>query len=405
MAGRGAGALILSVAIGGVSLPAAAQTPDTHAYSHEPRLAVGGELSVVVSPREDEGFFNDTDYDINRLRSARLRLFGEWHVASQLSIVGEIRSDNGTRLITPTAYVRWRPRAAGRLVIQAGRIPPVFGAFSRRPYGRDNLTIGQPLAYQYLTSLRPDALPATTDDLLQMRGRGWEPSFPIGSTDVRAGIPLVSVATWDTGVEATWHRGPIEIAGALSRGSPAVPVVRETNGGVSVSGRVAIVGPAGLTAGLSAARGQWLNDSVLDLVSARGRTFAQSVIGVDGEFGSGPWLLRGEWVHAGFELPLLDAGLAARITARAAFVEARYRLHPRWQVSARADRLDFGTILGTSIASAPTPWDAPVTRLEGVLGFRATRALEVRAGWQQNWRDGGRVRRLGLPAVSVLYWF
>jgi len=36
----------------------------------------------------------------------------------------------------------------------------VIGAFARQAYGRDNLVIGTPLAYQYLTSLRPDALPA-----------------------------------------------------------------------------------------------------------------------------------------------------------------------------------------------------------------------------------------------------
>jgi hypothetical protein len=406
MAGRGGGALALGVMMGLLPLVAAAQTSEPHLYSHEPRLAAGGEISVIASPREDDGFFNNTDYDVNGLRAARLRLFAEWRATSRLSVVGEIRSDNGTRQITPAAYVRWRPRADGNLVVQAGRIPPVFGAFSRHPYGRDNLTLGQPLAYQYLTSLRPDAVPATTDDLLQMRGRGWEPNFPVGSTEVRGGIPLVSVATWDTGVEALWQRGPIELAAALTRGASAVPVVRETNGGVSVSGRVAFLGPAGLTVGVSGARGRWLDDSVLDLTPlGRSQPATQSVLGADAEFGSGPWLVRGEWMRTVFELPVAAAAVTARLTARAAFAESRYRLHPRWQVAARVDRLDFGTILGTSITSVPTPWDAPVTRVEGVLGFRATRALEVRAGWQQNWRDGGRVRRLGLPAVSVLYWF
>jgi hypothetical protein len=145
---------------------------------------------------------------------------------------------------------------------------------------------------------------------------------------------------------------------------------------------------------------------VLDLTAlGRSQPSTQSVVGADVEFGSGPWLIRGEWVRTVFELPVAADGSTARLTARSVFAESRYRLHPRWQVAARVDRLSFGTILGTSIASVPTPWDAPVTRLEGVLGFRATRALEVRAGWQQNWRDGGRVRRLGLPAVSVLYWF
>ena len=36
-----------------------------------------------------------------------------------------------------------------------------------------------PLGYQYLTSLRYDALPASADELLNMRGRGWLSSFSI----------------------------------------------------------------------------------------------------------------------------------------------------------------------------------------------------------------------------------
>jgi len=46
-----------------------------------------------------------------------------------------------------------------------------------------------------------------------------------------------------------------------------------------------------------------------------------------------------------------------------------------------------------------------VTRVEAVVGFRVTRPIEIRAGWQHNWRDGGRVHERGYPALQVLYWF
>ena len=65
--------------------------------------------------------------------------------------------------------------------MQIGRIPPTFGAFTRRAYSRDNPLIGYPLAYQYLTSLRADAVPASADELLRMRGRGWLTEFSIGN--------------------------------------------------------------------------------------------------------------------------------------------------------------------------------------------------------------------------------
>src|SRR5687768_1293821 len=147
---------------------AAAQTEEPHDHSGARAFAVGGEVTAIGGAREDTGFFNNTDYDINTTRMVRLRLFGEWHLTGTMSLVGELRSENAAALISASAYVRWRPRS-GRLVVQAGRIPPVFGAYPRRAYGRDNLTLAVPLAYQYLISLRPDAMPVGIDDVLAMR--------------------------------------------------------------------------------------------------------------------------------------------------------------------------------------------------------------------------------------------
>ena len=76
------------------------------------------------------------------------------------------------------AYVRVQPWTAGPSRLQAGRIPTAFGGFSLRPYGNDNLLIGYPLAYQYLTSLVPTPIPRTADDLVAMRARGWFASLP-----------------------------------------------------------------------------------------------------------------------------------------------------------------------------------------------------------------------------------
>ena len=89
--------------------------------------------------------------------------------------------------------------------IQVGRVPPTFGAFARRTYAADNPLIGYPLAYQYLTSLRADALPANADELLRMRGRGWLSNFSVGNPAPDRGVPLVNAFRWDTGVQV--HAG------------------------------------------------------------------------------------------------------------------------------------------------------------------------------------------------------
>ena len=379
---------------------------DTGPQTHRRPLSAGGGVSAVVSPKDENAFFNYTSYDSNSLRAIRVRLFGEWKLHASLSFVGELRVENGHAGV-PGLYVRWRPWMHGNLDVQAGRILPVFGGFGRRVYDRDNLVFGTPLAYQYLTSLRADALPFSTSDLLRMRGRGWRPSYPIGSTEIRPGLPLVSAAHWDTGVEAHWQAGRVEAAGAWTRGSPAQPVVRETNSGSQWSGRAAFMLPSGMTVAASAAHGAWISDDVLRLLPAdhRSRT-SQSAVGTDVEYGSGPWLVRGEWIRSVFDLPVGQAlEPALRLVAWSGFVESRYRVHPRWDVAVRTERLAFSKVASPLAGGAATTWDYPVNRIETALTFRASRRFELRVGWQENWRSGGRVTRRGFPAAGLLWWF
>jgi hypothetical protein len=388
----------------GVPARAASQTPEYGDGGLRQYVAGGGEITVVASPEDNSAFFNYSDYRLNILRIARLRLFGEWSPAARLSVIGEIRTENADQITMPALYLRWRPFAARDLFVHVGRIPPIIGGFSRHAYGRDNLVVGQPLAYQYLTSLRPDALPASVDDLVRMRARGWQPSYPIGSTSLEPGVPLVSVSKWDTGISGIWQNGWLDLSAAVTQGAPAVPVVRETNDSLMWSGRAAARLPGGVTLGASGARGTWLTERVLDLTPTGRETPAtQSIVATDIEIGSGPWLVRGEWLRSVFELPIsLEPQPRTALDAWSAFVEARYRPAPRWQVGLRVERLAFGSVPG---GPGRVTWDADVDRVEVALGFRATRRIELRGGWQHNWRDGGRIRRRGLPVLAVLCWF
>lgn len=387
--------------------PAHAQLREHPISNASGTVTVGAEASASLSRRDDEAFFNYTDYDNDALRMARMRLTASWRPHAQWSLVGELRAGTSTGVEVSALYARWRPVARWRFDIQAGRIPPVIGAFARRAYGRDNPLVGVPLAYQYLTSLRPDALPDTVDDLLRMRARGWRPSFPIGSDAIEPGIPLVSASHWDTGIEAHWSNDLIDLAGSVTRGAPAYPVVKETNSGVQWAGRAALAIPAGLTIGLSGARGQWIDRSVLDLKPiATGVSTSQSVIGTDASFEAGHLILRGEYMHVAFGLPVASVPtFTTPVTADTGFLEGRYRFLARWQIAARVERLTFSKVQGTLFSGAPTPWDAPVRRVETTAGLRLAPTIELRAGYQYNWRDAGRVLKLGFPTVQLLYWF
>jgi hypothetical protein len=181
--------------------------------------------------------------------------------------------------------------------------------------------------------------------------------------------------------------------------SPAV--THDDTTGETWSGRVAISGTSGFTVGVSGSRGPWIDTSALALVPAGDRrSDLQTLIATDVEYGWGAWLIRGEELRSVFELPVLPDGPLATWSG---YVEARYRIQPRWQVAARVEHLNFSTIANPP--GPPITWEAPVKRVSADVGYRATRRLECRVGVQMDRRDGGRITRRAYPAAQILYWF
>jgi hypothetical protein len=374
------------------------------------QVTVSGEATATLGARDDIAFFNYTDYEHNALRMFRVSLSGMWRPASRLAFLTELRSEDVQRVIPYALYVRVRPWAGRAFDIQAGRIPPVFGAFGRRSYGAsENPLIGYPLAYQYLTSLRPNAVPATADDLLDMRARGWQASYPIGSADEAPGVPLVSAYRWDTGVQAHGVAGRVDVSVAVTMGTLSNPRVEDDNRGRQLSGRIGWKPMIGLVVGASAARGEFLTRRIGDASEALfGRRLSgQQALGLDAEYSRDHWIVRGEAIHSRWQLPAFgQPAIETPLTATAAFVETRYRFTPRYFAAARADRLTFSRIRGElNFQGRPTPWDAPVTRIEAGGGVQLLRNLAARAVVQRNWRDAGRVRARTFLSGQVAVWF
>src|SRR4051812_27924773 len=202
-------------------------------------VTIAGEVTATAGPRDDDAFFNYTDYEHNALRMLRLSLSAMWRPSGRLAVLSEIRSEDLEQPVAYALYVRVRPWKAHPFDLQAGRIPPVFGTFARRSYGTDNPVIGYPLAYQYLTSLRADPATASAADLLRMRARGWRASHPVGNLTPAPGVPVISAYRWDTGVEGRYGGERLEAAAAFTVGTLSKPRVTDDNDGRQLSGRVA----------------------------------------------------------------------------------------------------------------------------------------------------------------------
>jgi hypothetical protein len=384
----------------------AAQTlPSGPIRAMDGQLLVSGEAVATIGDSDEIGYFNYTDYEHNALRLFRISLSGSWQPARRIAFIGEMRTEDLDRPRAYAAYVRFRPWLDKGLDIQAGRIPPSFGVFSRRAYTNDNPVIGYPLAYQYLTSLHPDAVPAIPEDLTRMRARGWLSNFPVGNRTPGPGVPLVSAFKWDTGVQARWKAGIIDASGAVTTGTLSYPHADDDNGSPQVSGRFAIEPTTGLILGVSAARGAWLSRGVEQLVTGNAGTdrYTQTAWGADAEYSRDHWLVRSEMVWSRWRVPIaLTAPSGLDLDALAVWVEGRYKLTPRIFAGVRVDRLGFSDI---QTNTALLPWDAPVNRIETAIGYSLQRNLTARIGVQHNHRDAGRVRNRTYFSAQLAHWF
>jgi hypothetical protein len=400
------GRLLLVVTLTALA-PAAALAqvlPDGPVAAFDGRLVVGAEIVATFGDEDHIAFFNYTDYEHNTFRMFRVALTAAWRPAARVAVVGEVRAED-LNLVRPYAlYVRVRPWSGHAFDVQAGQIPPSFGAFGRRGYhGTDNPLIGYPLAYQYLTSLRPDAVPASMGDLLFMRSRGWQVTYPIGSPEPAPGVPIMSAFRWDTGVQAHWEGRLAEVTGSVTTGTLSDPRASDNNGGKQFSGRVAVRPALGLILGGSAARGDFLADSVVRLLPDPEAPHAQTTIGADAEYSRNHWLVRSELLWSRWNMPLSFPPSEIDLDALGAWVEARYRVTPRVYLATRLDRLTFSKVPAPS--GLMRTWDAPVTRVEADAGYYIQRNLIVRLAVQHNDRDGGRVRRRTYFAGQLAYWF
>jgi hypothetical protein len=389
-----------------MSAPAIAQTlPSGPIRAMDGQILVSGEVVATVSDDDDIAFFNYTDYEHNALRFFRLTLSGSWQPARRIAFVGEMRTEDLERPQAYAAYIRFKPWVDKGLDIQAGIIPPTFGVFSRRAYATDNPVIGYPLAYQYLTSIHPDAAPSTTDDLVRMRARGWLSTYPVGNRTPSPGVPLVTAFRWDTGVQARWKAGIVDAAAAVTAGTLSNPHADDNNESPQVSGRFAAEPATGLILGVSAARGAWLSKDVAALLTGGGdaASYTQTAWGGDAEYSRDHWLVRSEMVWSRWRMPIAATAPAGiDLDSLAIWVEGRYKITPRISAGFRLDHLGFSDVQATA---GQIPWEAPVTRVEGAVGYAFQRNLIGRISVQRNQRDAGRVHSRTYFAAQLAYWF
>ena len=380
------------------------------------RVTVGGDVTGTWGP-DDPGFFNDTDYGHSALRMLRIDVSAAVKMGPHFTFLGEVRSENTT--VRPYAlYLRIRPWTAREFDIQVGRVPPTFGAFARRTYAGDNPLIGYPLGYQYMTTMRADALAQSADELLQKRSQGWGFLYSVGNRAFLGGVALVSAFRWDTGVQVHGTAGMLSATAAVTAGTVSNPLFHDDNSGRQVAGRVELRPVAGLVAGTSLAWGPFLSGDAAraatvplparvapgNLADGEEKAFTQTAWGADLEYSRDHYIIRFETIVSAWRLPAVrQPALPSSLDSLATYIEGRYKLRPRLYVAARVENLAFSDVTGTRTTLG---WDAPVSRVEVGGGYSIQRNLLLKLAYQYNKRGAGKeIPEAHLPAVQLLFWF
>jgi hypothetical protein len=396
--------------LGAISLASGQALPSEPIAFADGRVVVSGDVSASYASSSDPGFFNYTDYDHSALRLLRIDMTAAVKAGPHFTVLGEIRSENLGTVRPYALYLRIRPWTTRDFDIQVGRVPPTFGAFARRTYANDNPLIGYPLAYQYLTTLRPDSVPVSADELLRKRSIGWLLKYSIGNQELDHGVPLVSAFRWDSGVQAHATAGMLSATAAVTTGTISNPLFSDDNHGRQFAARVEARPAIGLILGTSFARGAFIAQAAARaaLGDAPEADFLQTAWGGDAEYSRDHYLLRVETIVSHWDVPIPAApvgqvALQSPLGAASVSVEGRYKLRPGLYAAARYDHLGFSELTGRAGA---LPWDAPVTRVEIGTGYSIQRNLLLKVSFQDDSRDGGPLPPAArIVSAQLVFWF
>ncbi|MDZ7360837.1 MAG: hypothetical protein ONB46_08940 [candidate division KSB1 bacterium] len=302
-------------------------------------------------------------------------LFLNVRISDEASAFLELETWRGWEARVYTAALTYKI-SGDRLQIEAGKFAAPFGNFLPRRFAPQNFVYGHPLFYEYRTALSTGQfLPDPRALLLARRGASRD-----------AGLQMLARNAYFTGARFFGKLGAVGYHLGFANGAPSNPVYVNENKRMMIFGRLHLQPVIGLTLGVSAANGGYLNNAVVKSAhpDLKPEQYAQTLAGADVEYSRGYFVFFGESVWSRWESPFITDPLEALAFS----AELRYKILPRLFVAGRYGRLQFSEIADAGDLDADgrlsEPWEFPVWRFESAIGYNLSRHALVKAVWQIN---------------------
>lgn len=360
-------------------------------------LSVTGDAVLYDVEQPPDGLLL-TDHDV--FIAPRITLTGDAGVGEHLFLHLRASVDRGFDPVyqedgdarVDELYAQIRFSGPGRVEARAGRFPTAFGAWVERHLPWDNPLIGAPLAYDDLLTITDGAAPPDRAGFLARREQ---------SENKTAWMPIVWGPSYASGLSVSATLGSVELiaevknAGLASRPADWNPWQRHFDAGPTLTARARWQPTAEWTLGVSISDGAYLREAAADTLGAGQRVedFAQTTVGVDLAFEHRDLQLWSELMSSRFEVPH-----AGDVSVLAGFVEARYKLAPRFWVAGRWNQSWFDSLDGVN-------WDYDVRRFDLGLGYRHSTHVQTKVEYRRFSQNGPQLQGNDVLAAQLVAWF
>ena len=360
-------------------------------------IKVSGSLTVDFLDTENQRFhFNSGSRNIEGVSNFDLRsleIYLDSEISKDTVFSAQMDWDGDSNPTLELGYLRFQNAFGRGNILDIGKIINPIGNFIRRKHSQFNPLYGNPLIYDYRTTLRSDSYPTNTTEILNLRNsvnRNMTHSRNniidgISNISNIDGMPLIS-PDYPTGLMYYSRKDRIDYYFGISNNSVSNPKNISTSKHKNFFAKLAYAGSRHSRYGFNFAAGSYLDNRVPFPDGFSSGDYLQQVIGLDYSYKRRNYNLNAEIILNKFESPRINEDLKTT----GYYLEAQYFWEPRFYGAMRIGGLIFGDV--TPINGDATSWDQNIDRLEFGLGYYLKEDILTKFFVQNNKSDNANLK-------------